>query len=137
MKRNLFREAIGCARTGDLAGARSMLTSSRSFVIDCRKEIKVGRATPTWWKYNIDRRGMAGPCGKREADAVRLMKSRLPWKKPRSKFVPAPLLAGNEQLGDLLLEQNQPEQALVAYEASLQLALIGSTVSSVADEPQN
>jgi len=32
------------------------------------------------------------------------------------------LLAGNEQLGDLLLEQNQPEQALAAYEASLQLA---------------
>ena len=32
-----------------------MLTSSRSFVIDCRKEIKVGRATPTWWKYSICR----------------------------------------------------------------------------------
>ncbi len=40
---------------------------------------------------------------------------------PASLF-PAPLLAGNEQLGDLLLEQNQPEQALAAYEASLQLA---------------
>src|SRR6266403_1005161 len=40
---------------------------------------------------------------------------------PASLF-PAPLLAGNEQLGDLLLEQNQPEQALAAYEASLQVA---------------
>lgn len=40
---------------------------------------------------------------------------------PASLF-PAPLLAGNEQLGDLLLEQNQPEQAPAAYEASLQLA---------------
>ena len=37
-------------------------------------------------------------------------------------WIAAPLLAGSEQLGDLLLEQNQPEQALAAYEASLQLA---------------
>jgi tetratricopeptide (TPR) repeat protein len=60
---------------------------------------------------------------KREADAVKLMKSAISLEEttPASLF-PAPLLAGNEQLGDLLLEQNQPEQALAAYEASLQVA---------------
>jgi len=56
-----------------------MLTSSRSFVIDCRKEIKVGRATPTWWKYNIY---MAGPRGKaqrgrRQADEISVYTRRI------------------------------------------------------------
>jgi len=53
-----------------------------------------------------------------------------------ASFVPAPLLAGMEQLGDLLLEQNQPEQALAAYEASLQFAKIVSIASLVPDELQ-
>jgi len=60
---------------------------------------------------------------KRDADAVKLMKSAIALEESTSAtWIAAPLLAGNEQLGDLLLEQNQPEQALAAYEASLQLA---------------
>ena len=60
---------------------------------------------------------------KREADAFKLMKSAIALEESTSAtWIAAPLLAGNEQLGDLLLEQNQPEQALAAYEASLQLA---------------
>ncbi len=79
MKPKPISRGRSAARAQAISPVRGpMLTSSRSFVIDCRKEIKV--------------------------------------------WIAAPLLAGNEQLGDLLLEQNQPEQALAAYEASLQLA---------------
>ena len=60
---------------------------------------------------------------KRDADAVNRMKSAIALEESTSAtWIAAPLLAGNEQLGDLLLEQNQPEQALAAYEASLRLA---------------
>ncbi len=78
-----FARAIGCARTGDLAGARS--NADKLAELRDRSAISLEETTP-------------------------------------ASLFPAPLLAGNEQLGDLLLEQNQPEQALAAYEASLQLA---------------
>jgi len=55
---------------------------------------------------------------------------------PASLF-PAPLLAGNEQLGDLLLEQNQPEQALEPMKLPCRLPQIVSIASPVLDELQN
>jgi len=77
-------------------------------VIDCRKEINVWEgATPTWSKYKQLYKAEAwpGPYGKREADAVKADDiRRLPWKKhPASLFPSAFLLAGNEQLANLLL----------------------------------
>src|SRR3989454_2617742 len=56
MKPKPISRGRSAARAQAISPVRGpMLTSSRSFVIDCRKEIKVGRATPTWWKYNIYR----------------------------------------------------------------------------------
>lgn len=40
---------------------------------------------------------------------------------PKHAVTPAPTLPAYEMLGDLLLEQNQPTQALAAYERSLEL----------------
>src|SRR5438270_12295704 len=119
-----FARAIGCARTGDLAGARS----NADKLAELRDRLPQGNQG---WEGNADlvevqhlqAEAWLAHAEKREADAVRLMKSAITLEEttPASPF-PAPLLAGHEQLGDLLLEQNQPEQALEAYEASLQVA---------------
>ena len=119
-----FAKAIGCARTGDLAGAkfnadklaelRDRLPHGNQGYEGNADLVEVERLEAQAWLAHAE---------KREADAVKLMKSAiaLEGSTPASLF-PAPLLAANEQLGDLLLEQNQPEQALAAYEASLQFA---------------
>jgi len=119
-----FARAIGCARTGDLAGAKS----NADKLAELRGQLPQGNQG---WVGNADlvevqrlqAEAWLAHAEKRDADAVRLMKSAIALEESTSAtWIAAPLLAGNEQLGDLLLEQNQPEQALAAYEASLQLA---------------
>src|SRR5437660_4549724 len=119
-----FARAIGCARTGDLAGARS----NADKLAELRDRLPQGNQG---WVGNADlvevqhlqAEAWLAHAEKRDADAVKLMKSAIALEESTSAtWIAAPLLAGNEQLGDLLLEQNQPEQALAAYEASLQLA---------------
>ena len=119
-----FAKAIGCARTGDLVGAKS----NADKLAELRDRLphgnqgSVGNADLVEVQH-LEAQAWLAHAEKREADAVKLMKSAISLEEttPASLF-PAPLLAGNEQLGDLLLEQNQPEQALAAYEASLQFA---------------
>ena len=119
-----FAKAIGCARTGDLVGAKS----NADKLAELRDRLPhgnqgfVGNADLVEVQH-LEAQAWLAHAEKREADAVKLMKSAISLEEttPASLF-PAPLLAGNEQLGDLLLEQNQPEQALAAYEASLQFA---------------
>ena len=119
-----FAKAIGCARTGDLVGAKS----NADKLAELRDRLphgnqgSVGNADLVEVQH-LEAQAWLAHAEKREADAVKLMKSAISLEEttPASLF-PAPLLAGNEQLGDLLLEQNQPKQALAAYEASLQFA---------------
>jgi len=119
-----FAKAMGCARTGDLIRAKS----NADKLAELRDRLphgnqgSVGNADLVEVQH-LQAEGWLAHAEKREADAVKLMKSAIALEEstPASLF-PAPLLAGNEQLGDLLLEQNQPEQALAAYEASLQFA---------------
>src|SRR6184192_1368062 len=119
-----FARAIGCARTGDLAGARS----NADKLAELRDRLPQGNQG---WEGNADlvqvqllqAEAWLADAEKRDADAVKLVKSAITLEESTpATWIAAPLLAGNEQLGDLLLEQNQPEQALAAYEASLQLA---------------
>jgi len=119
-----FAKAIGCARTGDLVGAKS----NADKLAELRDRLPHGNQgsesnADLVEVQHLEAQAWLAHAEKREADAVKLMKSAISLEEttPASLF-PAPLLAGNEQLGDLLLEQNQPEQALAAYEASLQFA---------------
>jgi len=119
-----FAKAIGCARTGDLVGAKS----NADKLAELRDRLPHGNQgsegnADLVEVQHLEAEAWLAHAEKREADAVKLMKSAISLEEttPASLF-PAPLLAGNEQLGDLLLEQNQPEQALAAYEASLQVA---------------
>lgn len=62
---------------------------------------------------------------------------------PKHAVTPGPTLPAHELLGDLLLEQNQPAEALAAYQRSLELyprrfnGLLGAARSAHAlgDEP--
>jgi len=119
-----FAKAIGCARTGDLVGAKS----NSDKLAELRDRLPPGNQgtmgnADLVEVQHLEAQAWLAHAEKREADAVKLMKSAISLEEttPASLF-PAPLLVGNEQLGDLLLEQNQPEQALEAYEASLQVA---------------
>ncbi len=118
-----FARAIGCARTGDIVGAKS---DSRKLV-GLRDRLPQGNQG---WVGNADLvevqhlevEAWLAHAEKRDADAVKLLESAIALEEstPASLF-PAPLLPGNEQLGDLLLELNQPQAALAAFESSLQL----------------
>ena len=119
-----FARAIGCARTGDLVGARANI--DKLVVLRDRlphgNQGLVGNADLVEVQH-LQAEAWLAHAEKRDADAVKLMKSAMALEESApATWFPAPLLAGNEQLGDLLVEQNQPEQALAAYEASLQLA---------------
>lgn len=118
-----FAKAIGCARTGDLIGARS----NADKLAELRDRLphgnqgSVGNADLVEVEH-LEAQAWLAHAEERDADAVKLMKSAIALEgSTTARLFPAPLSPGNEQLGDLLLEQNQPEQALAAYEASLQL----------------
>jgi len=69
MKPETYWRGRSAARaSGDLAGARSMLTSSRSFVMIAARN-QVGRATPTWWKVqHLQAEAWLAHAEKRDAD---------------------------------------------------------------------
>jgi tetratricopeptide (TPR) repeat protein len=119
-----FARAIGCARTGDVVGARS----NAHKLVELRDRLPQGDQgldgnADLVEVQHLQAEAWLAHAEKRDAEAVKLMKSAIALEEsiPPTWF-PAPLLPGNEQLGDLLLEQNQPEQALAAFEASLRLA---------------
>ena len=60
----------------------------------------------------------------RPAEAVELMDAatRLEFATPKQPVTPAPILPAFEQLGDLLMEQQHYQDALAAYEMSIDLA---------------
>ena len=60
----------------------------------------------------------------RPAEAVALMEAatRLEFATPKQPLTPAPILPAFEQLGDLLMEQEHYQDALAAYEMSIDLA---------------
>ena len=118
-----FAKTIGCARTGDLVGARSYADK----LAELRDRLPPGNQgmdenADLVEVQHLQAEAWLAHAEKRDVDAVRLMKSAIALEESTpSTWFPAPLLAGNEQLGDLLLELDQPQAALAAFEASLQL----------------
>jgi tetratricopeptide (TPR) repeat protein len=115
-----FARAVGCARSGELEAARKSLSD----LIKLQKG-----ATPVETGYT-DANFIEIP--KREAsawlafaeknpdEAVRLMQSAVDLEQATlATWVPAPILPAPEQLGDLLLELNRPQEALAAFETSM------------------
>src|SRR5437879_13489859 len=109
-----FARAIGCARTGDFAGARS----NADKLAELRDRLPQGNQG---WEGNADlvevqhlqAAAWLAPSEKREAEAVRLMKSAITLEETTpARLFQAAFLAWNGHLGHLLFEPNQPEQSL-------------------------
>lgn len=115
-----FARTVGCARSGKLQAARDSLrrlaqiqktdipltnTYSDASFIEIQK-----RAASAWLAF-----------AEKDSDkAVRLMRSAVDLEQSTmATWIPAPVLPASEQLGDLFLELNRPQEALAAFESSM------------------
>ena len=117
-----YARALGAAHVGavdEVSAAVQELTAVRDALLESKqeywaKQVEVQRETAQAWlewaQGNSD-------------EAVKLMRAAVDLEDTTYKhpITPGQLLPARELLGDLLLEVNQPAQALVAYEASLKL----------------
>jgi hypothetical protein len=115
-----FARALGGARTGDLAGARS--------AIDMLQQLRDRevQANEHYWAEQIDiqRRGASAWLALaegRRADALAEMRAAADAEDRTEKaaVTPGPIAPARELLGEMLLQMNEPAQALEAFEATL------------------
>lgn len=117
-----FAHGLGAARTGQVAEARAedeRLTALEAATQKAGEDlfarnIRVLRLELRAWVAHLD--------GPRES-AVALMReaAELEASTPKHAVTPGPTLPAYEQLGDLLLETQQPADALTAYKRSMEL----------------
>jgi hypothetical protein len=117
-----FARGLGAAREGELATARESVTRLVAL------EAASGKAGEELFTRNIRVLRLAASAWLAQAQkdsqgALRLMQeaAELEQSTPKHAVTPGPTLPAYEQLGDLLLEQNEPAKAADAYEHSLRL----------------
>ncbi len=114
-----FTRGLGAARGGDAAAARAevqKLESYRSALVAAKQ---------TYWAEQVDIQQRAAAAwtlraeGKNE-EALKLMRSAADREDATEKHpvTPAPVVPARELLGEMLLDLNQPVQALAEFEAS-------------------
>ncbi len=119
-----FARALGAARGGDVASARQeveKLTAIRQALTEIKgdydwaKQVEIHRRAAAAW--------LALTEGKRE-EALQLMHAaaELDDSTDKHPVTPGSLIPAREQLADLLLELNQPAEALKEFETSLRNA---------------
>src|SRR6266581_1000727 len=117
-----FAHALGAARTGDTAGARSAISALDDIE---RTERAAGGAHAYWaGQVRIQRLAASGWLARTKGDtaeAVRLATTAADLEDVTQKHpvTPGSLLPARELLGDLLLELGRPVEAAQAYAASL------------------
>ena len=114
-----FARALGAARTGDAPKARSegqRLEAARDALVAAKQ---------SYWadQVEVQRRAAAAWTARAEGrndEAVKLMRSAAELEDSTEKHpvTPAPLVPARELLGEMLLELNQPAEALIAFEVS-------------------
>jgi hypothetical protein len=114
-----FARAIGAARSGDAARARAEIQK-----LDGYRATLVA-AKQTYWaeQVNIQQRAATAWAARAEGkndEALTLMRAAADLEDATEKHpvTPAPVVPARELLGELLLDLNQPAQALVEFEAS-------------------
>jgi predicted Zn-dependent protease len=115
-----FARALGEAKTGDLDSAKNdvkKLEAIRQALIDAKDpfwpdQIEIQRLSAAGW--------IAFAEGNKE-EALSLIQKAADLEDSTEKHpvTPGPIIPGREQLGNLLLELNKPQEALDAYEKSL------------------
>ena len=114
-----FGRAIGAARTGDAAKARAEVQKLDGY------RATLVTAKQTYWaeQVNIQQHAAAAWTARAEGkndEALKLMRAAAGLEDATEKHpvTPAPVVPARELLGELLLDVNQPAQALVEFEAS-------------------
>ena len=115
-----FARAIGAARSSDVASARANVEKLQSL------HTALTNAKQGYWAAQIEIQHRAAAAWLafaegRQQDAVRLMAEAATLEDATEKHpvTPGPLFPARELLGDLLLELEQPAQALREFEASM------------------
>jgi tetratricopeptide (TPR) repeat protein len=115
-----FARALGAARSGDPAAARNQVEK----LLWIQKTL--AEAKDSYWadQVEIQRRAAAAWLAHAEgkgAEALTLMRSAAELESATEKHpvTPGPITPARELLGDMLMELNQPEQALREFETSL------------------
>ncbi|HET9470753.1 MAG TPA: hypothetical protein VFO24_06580, partial [Usitatibacter sp.] len=115
-----FARAVGAARSGDAARARSD--------VDRLTALKEAMKDPYWAEQiEIQRRAAAAWTARAEGKAdegFTLMRSAVELEASTEKhnITPGPIVTARELYGDMLMEAGQPAPAAQAYEASLRVA---------------
>ncbi|MBI4470288.1 MAG: hypothetical protein HY650_13300 [Acidobacteria bacterium] len=141
-----FARGLGAAHLGRVGEARAAVVRLEKLENTTRKagedlfarNIKVLRLELSGWLAHAKRRKAASIALLQEA-------AELEESTPKHAVTPGPTLPACELLGDLLLEQTQPAEALVAYKRSLALypnrfnSLLGAARAACAlgDEPSS
>jgi tetratricopeptide (TPR) repeat protein len=117
---NAFARALGAARNGDAAGARTEIERLQTLhkVLSERKlaywaeQVEIQAKVATAWALRAE--------GKNE-EALAAMRAAADHEDQTEKHVvtPGPIMPARELLGDLLMDLGQPAAALPQYEASI------------------
>jgi tetratricopeptide (TPR) repeat protein len=117
-----FARGLGGAHVGDLAAARAAAarldqlhaSTEKTGEVLFARNIRVLRLELGAWLAHVE--------GQKER-SVALMReaAELETSTPKHAVTPGPTLPAHELLGDLLMEQKQPAEALVAYRRSMEL----------------
>ena len=115
-----YARAVGAARSGNTASARKdveKLSAIQSALTEPRgsywaNQVEVSRRTANAWLALAEGN---------KAEALTLMRSAADLEATTEKHpvTPGPIIPARELLGDMLIELNQPEQALREFEGSL------------------
>jgi hypothetical protein len=116
----VFARALGAARSGDVAKAGKeidTLQSLHSTLVEAKQsywadQVEIQRRVAAAWVAHVE--------GKHD-EALTLMRSAADLESSTEKHpvTPGPIVPARELLGELLLDLNQPAQALPEFEASL------------------
>lgn len=115
-----FASAVGCARSQKLEAARASLNrlaalQKSSAIADSpyadSNFIEIQKRAASAWLALAE---------EKNTEALRLMQTAVDLEKSTlATWIPAPVLPTQEQLGDLFLELNRPQEALAAFKASM------------------
>ena len=140
-----FARGMGAAHLGKVIEARAAVEGLEKLEGATRKggedlfarNIQVLRLEASAWLAHVERQKESSVALMREA-------AELEVSTPKHAVTPGPTLPAHELLGDLLMEQKQPAEALVAYKRSLELypkrfnGLLGAAraARALGDKPQ-
>ena len=115
-----FARAVGAARNGEAAAARKdveKLSSIQSALAEAKdgywaNQVEIQRRLAAAWLARAE---------KRDEEALKLMRAAVELEASTEKHpvTPGPIIPAREMLGDMLIELNQPGQALREFETSL------------------